>query len=205
MKHNKPAAAPMAPNTRPQTPPPQNPEDAKQKRHAEKALRREKRKARRWRHICAILIIILALIIIGLLVCMLCDFNPFTGQKGSGAWGNVENVLSGGTKPTQTVERLYEGEQSTPVPTATDVPTKQNTDSENNSQNILITIVENDIYFDGKLCNDLDDLQDRIIDTYMDKPLYVLDSKLAILRTYDEVNQLLHNLENALGIKYAEK
>lgn len=62
-----------------------------------------------------------------------------------------------------------------------------------------IRIEKNDIYFEEELCENVDDLKQKIID-YGTTREYVFVYEKAIKATYDEVNEALSELESALGI-----
>ena len=65
-------------------------------------------------------------------------------------------------------------------------------------------IEENDIYFDNDLMENVDDLKQKITDIGTNHEYtFVYDN--AIKSTYDEVNGVLVELENALGITINRK
>lgn len=76
--------------------------------------------------------------------------------------------------------------------------------SSQEDQVVEIRIEKNDIYFDGELCESVDDLQQKIID-YGTTREYVFVYEKAIKATYDEVNKVLSELESALEITINDK
>ncbi len=68
------------------------------------------------------------------------------------------------------------------------------------SDTVVIRIDGNDIYFDGEKCDNAAALKDRITSLGTKKE-YSIDHSAAIKSTYDEVKQVLAELENALDIK----
>lgn len=71
--------------------------------------------------------------------------------------------------------------------------------SSQEDQVVKIRIEKNDIYFEEELCKDVEDLKQKIID-YGTTREYVFIYEKAIKATYDEVNEVLAELEDALGI-----
>lgn len=71
--------------------------------------------------------------------------------------------------------------------------------SSQENQYAEIRIEKNDIYFESELCENVDDLKQKIID-YGTTREYVFVYEKAIKATYDEVNEALSELESALGI-----
>ena len=85
---------------------------------------------------------------------------------------------------------------------STTAPSKSNSTKENKISEIRIE--ENDIYFDDKLVESVDDLKQKITDIGTNHEYtFVYDN--AIKSTYDEVNGVLVELENALGITINRK
>lgn len=67
------------------------------------------------------------------------------------------------------------------------------------NKNSEIRIEEKDIYFDGELVDNVDNLKQKIIDIGTEREYtFVYDN--AIKSTYDKVNEVLSELENTLGI-----
>lgn len=72
-------------------------------------------------------------------------------------------------------------------------------DLSQDNKNSEIRIEEKDIYFDGELVDNVDNLKQKIIDIGTDREYtFVYDN--AIKSTYDKVNEVLSELENTLGI-----
>lgn len=67
------------------------------------------------------------------------------------------------------------------------------------NKNSEIRIEEKDIYFDGELVDNVDNLKQKIIDIGTERE-YTFMYDNAIKSTYDEVNKVLVELETALGI-----
>lgn len=69
-------------------------------------------------------------------------------------------------------------------------------------QEVVIRIDENKIYVGEEECTDIEDLKDRIvkINSQGNTTQYALEHEYAIKATYDEVVQVLFNLEETLGI-----
>lgn len=67
---------------------------------------------------------------------------------------------------------------------------------------VIIKVEENKIFVDGEECADIQDLTDRIskISSREKETKYVFEHEYAIKATYDEVRQILINLEETLGI-----
>ena len=81
-------------------------------------------------------------------------------------------------------------------------PSKSISSEENKISEIRIE--ENDIYFDNDLMENVDDLKQKITDIGTNHEYtFVYDN--AIKSTYDEVNGVLVELENALGITINRK
>lgn len=80
---------------------------------------------------------------------------------------------------------------------STTAPSKPNSNKESKISEIRIE--ENDIYFDDKLVESVDDLKQKITDIGTKREYtFVYDN--AIKGTYDEVNGVLVELEKTLGI-----
>ena len=80
---------------------------------------------------------------------------------------------------------------------STNKPSKSDLSKEN--KNSEIRIEEKDIYFDGELVDNVDNLKQKIIDIGTEREYtFVYDN--AIKSTYDKVNEVLSELENTLGI-----
>lgn len=72
-------------------------------------------------------------------------------------------------------------------------------DLSQDNKNSEIRIEEKDIYFDGELVDNVDNLKQKIIDIGTEREYtFVYDN--AIKSTYDKVNEILSELENTLGI-----
>ena len=75
-------------------------------------------------------------------------------------------------------------------------------DVETQTEEVIIKVEENKIYFRGEECVDVEDLIDRIskFSSQNKNMKYVFEYDYAIKSTYDEVKQALINLEDTLGI-----
>lgn len=140
---------------------------------AHKPPRRKKEKRRR--HGGAAFLIILLLIIIAVL--LLLFFNPF-GWGGGGAFGLGGGNSSGNSSGDSSV-----------------VSDSSDTSA---ADTVIITIDNEDIYFDGEICNETA-LREKIIALGTDKN-YELEHSRAIKSVYDSVKAILVDLEDALGI-----
>lgn len=136
---------------------------------------REKPRRRRRRFPILLFLILLLLIVIVLLI----YFKPF-GGNGFGLSGNG-------------------GESGSQSSTGESVPGAESSSS-SESTVAVIRIDGNDIYFDGEKCENVSALKEKITAVGTEKS-YELDHSAAIKSTYDEVNQMLTELESALDIK----
>lgn len=131
----------------------------------------EPRRRRRGLPIGLLFILLLAVIIAVLII-----FKPFGGDGfglGGGNSGSVSDSDVSGSAPV----------------------------SDSSESNIAVIRVDgNEIYFDGEKCDNTDALKDKITATGTNKE-YSVDHSAAIKATYDEVKQVLAELENALDIK----
>lgn len=129
------------------------------------------RRRRRGLPIGLLLILLLAAVIAVLII-----FKPFGGDGfglgGGNSGGSVSSDMSG----------------SDPVSDSSE------------SDTVVIRIDGNDIYFDGEKCDNAAALKDKIT-ALGTKKEYSIDHSAAIKSTYDEVKQVLAELENALDIK----
>lgn len=136
---------------------------------------REGRPKRRRRRAPVMLILLLLLIAI---IALLLYFKPFgLGGGGFGLGGNGGSGSDGNS----------------------DAPASDSSESEV-SNTAVIRIDGNDIFLDGEKCADAAELEDKITAIGNAKD-YELDHSTAIKSTYDEVKQVLAELENALDIK----
>lgn len=119
-------------------------------------------------------VLLLFILLLALIVALLIYFKPF-GGNGFGFGGGGGDSQGSGTA-------------STPV-------------SDSPQSNIAVIRIDgNDIFLDGEQCENAEALADKItiIGTKKD---YELEHSTAIKSTYDEVRQVLTELENALDIK----
>ncbi|MBD5383849.1 MAG: hypothetical protein HDR72_02470 [Ruminococcaceae bacterium] len=142
-----------------------------------KPPREEKPKRRRRRFPVILFLLLLLAVIIALLIVL----KPF-GGNGFGVGGNGNNVNSGDGQSS--------GSVSDSIP-----------ESDSSQSNIAVIRIDgNDIFLDGEQCENAAALKDKIT-TLGTKKDYELDHSAAIKSTYDEVKQVLSELENALDIK----
>lgn len=135
---------------------------------------KEERPRRRRRGFPVILLLILILLAI---IAVLMIFKPFGGD-GFG--------LGGGNSGSTPVSPDVSG--SAPV-------------SDSSETNIAVIRIDgNDIFLDGEKCENAAALKDKITALGTKKD-YEIDHSAAIKATYDEVKQVLTELENALDIK----
>lgn len=90
-----------------------------------------------------------------------------------------------------------EGSASVNIPSQTEVPETEAPEEDKISE---ILIEGDKIYFDGDLCADEDELKQKITDIGTDRE-YNFKYDNAIKGTYDKVEQILIDLEDALNIK----
>lgn len=142
-----------------------------------KPPREEKpRRRRRGAPAALTLFLLLAIIIAALII-----LKPF-GGNGFGLGGDGNNVNSGDNQSS--------GSVSGSVP-----------ESDSSQSNVAVIRIDgNDIFLDGEQCENADALKDKITALGTKKD-YELDHSAAIKSTYDEVKQVLSELENALDIK----
>lgn len=134
---------------------------------------KEERPRRRRRGFPVLLLLILLILAI---VAILLIFKPFGGD-GFG--------LGGGNQ----------GSASTSSDTSGSAPA-----SDSSETNIAVIRIDgNDIYLDGEKCENAAALKDKITALGTKKD-YEIDHSAAIKATYDEVKQVLTELENALDI-----
>ena len=135
---------------------------------------KEERPKRRRRGFPVILLLILLLVA---LIAVLLIFKPFGGD-GFG--------LGGGNSGSTSVSSDTSG--SVPV-------------SDSSESNIAVIRIDgNDIFLDGEKCENAAALKDKITALGTKKD-YEIDHSAAIKAAYDEVKQVLTELENALDIK----
>lgn len=87
------------------------------------------------------------------------------------------------------------------VVSGSSISTNKSSESDLSQDNKIseIRIEEKDIYFDGELVDNVDNLKQKIIDIGTEREYtFVYDN--AIKSTYDKVNEILSELENTLGI-----
>ncbi|MCM1164423.1 MAG: hypothetical protein NC299_00225 [Lachnospiraceae bacterium] len=147
----------------------------KDKEMPEKNPPREEKPKRRRRRAPVILFLILLLLII---IVVLLVFKPF-GGSGLGLGGNGSSGDSQGSSSAS--DSVSEPESS-------------------QSGVAVIRIDGTDIFLDGEKCESADALKEKIT-ALGTKKEYELDHSTAIKATYDEVKQVLAELENALDIK----
>lgn len=136
-----------------------------------KPPRGEKPRCRRRRFPAVLLLFLLLAAIIAALII----FKPF-GGNGFGLGGNGNSQSSGSVSDSAS----------------------ESDSSESNTA--LIRIDGNDIFLDGEQCENAAALKDKITALGTEKD-YELDHSAAIKSTYDEIKQVLSELENALDIK----
>lgn len=135
---------------------------------------KEERPRRRRRGFPVLLLLILLILAI---VAILLIFKPFGGD-GFG--------LGGGNQ----------GSASTSSDTSGSAPALDSSET-----NIAVIRIDgNDIFLDGEKCENAAALKDKITELGTKKD-YEIDHSAAIKATYDEVKQVLTELENALDIK----
>lgn len=119
---------------------------------------------------------LLLFLLLAALIAVLIIFKPFGGDGFGLGGGN-----SGGSSSTDV-------SGNAPV-------------SDNSESNIAVIRVDgNDIYLDGEKCENSAALKEKITAIGTNKE-YSVDHSSAIKSTYDEVKQVLAELENALDIK----
>lgn len=133
-----------------------------------------KEKKRRRKRGGAVFLIILLLI---LAILVLLFFNPF-GWGNGGAFG-LGGQSSSDSSPNNSSAVSDNSEQSA-------------------ADTVTITIDNEDIYFDGELCDETA-LKEKIISLGTEKK-YELEHSRAIKSAYDSVKAILAELEDALGI-----
>ncbi|MBD5130305.1 MAG: hypothetical protein HDT43_10375 [Ruminococcaceae bacterium] len=133
----------------------------------------EKPKRRRRGAPAALILLLLLVIIIALLII----FKPF-GGNGFGLGGN--DGSSGDGQSSSVSDSVPESDSSQPSVA-------------------VIKIDGNDIFLDGEQCENAAALKEKITVIANTKD-YELDHSAAIKSTYDEVKQVLSELENALNI-----
>ena len=135
----------------------------------------EKPKRRRRGAPAALILLLLLVIIIALLII----FKPF-GGNGFGLGGNGSDGSSGDGQSSSVSDSVPESDSSQPSVA-------------------VIKIDGNDIFLDGEQCENAAALKEKITVIANTKD-YELDHSAAIKSTYDEVKQVLSELENALNI-----
>lgn len=138
--------------------------------------RSEKPKRRRRRAPVLPILLLLLVVIIALLL----YFKPFGGGLGFGGGGGTDGDSG-----------------SAPVSGSSDISDSSDSEVSNIA---VIRIDGNDIFLDGEQCENAAALKDKITSIGTQKE-YELDHSTAIKSTYDEVKQVLGELENALDIK----
>lgn len=80
--------------------------------------------------------------------------------------------------------------------------TVEKKDEETQSEEVIIKVEENKIYFNDEECSNVEELTDRIskISSQKKDIRFVFEHEYAIKSTYDEVKQTLINLEETWGI-----
>ena len=94
-----------------------------------------------------------------------------------------------------------DGDRFGTAPSASEgVPSQpESTDSNKNDTVSKIQIIRNDIFFDDELCENIDSLKQKIIEIGTNRE-YIFIYDEALKSAYDEVNAVLAELKEALGI-----
>lgn len=127
-------------------------------------------------------VVLTLLLLLAVIIAVLIIFKPF-GGSGFGLGGIGNNISSGDNANSQ------DGSASDSTP-----------ESDSSQSNVAVIRIDgNDIFLDGEQCENAAALKDKITALGTKKD-YELDHSAAIKSTYDEVKQVLSELENALDI-----